>query len=466
MPDCLENMRGARRKMMLEDPVIKVLPLVAIPMIITMLIDSFYSMADAYFVSRLGTAATGAVGINDSLVQLIRSVSVGFGIGASSYISRLLGAREEDEASRVGTTTLVTAMLTVFLLAMTALVWVEPLVMLLGSTESTKQYSVDYARIILIAAPFTAGEVVLGQLLRAEGSTRFAMVGMVSGCVVNVALDPLFISVFEMEVSGAALATAISKTISFGILLIPFLRRKTLLEMKLRFFTPKRSIYKEVARMGVPAFLRSAMLSFAIVVTNNAAGYFGDAALAASSISNRCIKLMSAAIMGYGQGFQPIVGYCWGAKRYKRIRQAYWTCSATGVAAGVLISAAMLAAAPALVRVFAENDPETVAIGTLMIRSQCVTLVFQIMVIITDGLFQALGRGVIAGFLGLSRQLICLVPCVIVLSAMLGVNGLSVAQAAANVLSLLIAVPLLIRLMREIRRLEETEKQDAARSAG
>lgn len=226
------------------------------------------------------------------------------------------------------------------------------------------------------------------------------MLGMVSGCVVNVGLDPICISVFGLGVSGAAIATAISKVVSFSILLSPFLRGKTLLELKLRFFTPKREIYAEVAKMGIPAFLRSSMLSFATAITNNVAGSFSDSALAASSVANRCTKLVSSAIQGFGQGFQPIAGYCWGAKRYKRVREAFWICSAIGAAAGIILGSIMLIFAPKLVSVFAAGDADTIAIGSLMIRSQCVTMVFHIWVIVANGLFQALGRGSLPVFLG------------------------------------------------------------------
>lgn len=457
MSENLSANRTRRREMMLEYPVYKVLPIVAVPMIISMLIDSLYNIADAYFVSQIGQAATAAVGVNDSLAHFIRSVSMGFGVGASSYISRLMGAKREDEASRVGTTTLITGMLLVLLLAALAFVFIEPLIMLLGSTVSTKEYSIDYAQFILAAAPFTAGEVVLGQLLRAEGSTRFSMVGMVSGCVINIILDPIFITVLGLGVAGAAIATSISKVISFGVLLFPFFRRKTLLELRFRFFAPSREIYKEVAKMGIPAFLRSSMLTIATVVTNNVAGAFSDTALAASSLSHRCTRLVASAISGFGQGFQPVVGYCWGAKRYKRVLEAFWTCSIMGAAGVSVLGAIMFVFTPQLIGIFSNGNIEMIAIGTLMIRSQCITMVFHVWIIIVNGLFQALGRAVIAGFLGLSRQLICLVPCVLILSALFGINGLSLAQAVADFLCVVVALPLVVRIVREIKSLAKTE---------
>ncbi len=454
----LTSRRDERRRMMLEGNVFKVIPIIAIPMIISMLIDSLYNVADTYFVSQLGTAATAAVGVNDSLMHLMRSIAMGFGMGASSYISRLMGAKQEDEAGRVAITTLITSMGTLSIIAVIAFIFAEPMVMLLGSTASSARYSMDYARFILISAPFTAGEVGLSHLLRSEGSTKYSMIGMVSGCVINVALDPLFIYTFKMEVAGAALATSISKMISFFVLLTPFLRRHTMLELRLRNFTPKWRIYKEVAKMGIPVFLRSSMMSISSIVTNNIAGSFSDSALAAVSVSNKCTRLVGAGIMGFGQGFQPLAGYCWGAKRYSRVRSSFWACSLMGAVAAIVLGAAMAVFAPQLVGVFTSpNDAAIISIGTHMIRSQCYTMIAHIWVMIANGLFQALGRAVPAGILGLSRQAICLIPSVFILSKLFGVNGLAVSQACADLLSVLIALPMVIKLMNEIKSLPDSE---------
>lgn len=464
MDNRTDTRRAARRKMMLEGPIVKTITIVAVPMMISMLIDSLYNMADAYFVSQLGKAATAAVGVNDSLMGMMRSLAMGFGIGASSYISRLMGAQREEEACKVGTTTVFTAMFILSAIALVAYIFMEPMVMLLGSTATSKQYSMDYAKYILLSAPFTAGGVCLSQLLRSEGSTQLSMVGMVSGCVINVALDPLFINVYGLGVAGAAMATSISKVISFSILLYPFLAKKTMIELKLRYFTPKWSIYQEVAKMGIPTFLRSSMMSVSSVITNNIAGSFGDSALAAVSVANKCTRFMGSAIMGFGQGFQPLAGYCWGAKKYSRTRRAFWTCSAMGATAAVLLGILMGIFAPNLVSVFNKTrDEEVLRIGTLMIRTQCLTLIPHVWVMVINGLFQALGKAVPAGLLGLSRQVICLIPSVIVLTMLFGVNGLACAQATADALSMVIAVPLLLHLLRQINGLEDGAELPAAK---
>ena len=449
----VEEGRAERRRMMLEEPVAKVIPIIAIPMIISMLVDSLYSMADTYFVSQLGRAATAAVGVNDSMSHFIRSVAMGFGVGSSSYMSRLLGAKREEEACRVGTTTVFTSAIVLSVLAAIAYIFINPLVDLLGATASSKPYSMDYARFILFSAPFTAGEVALSHMLRAEGSTKYSMIGMCSGCVVNVALDPLFINVLGMEVAGAALATSISKFVSFVVLLWPFLRKKTLLELKFSYFTPKWTTYKEIIRMGTPTFLRASLMSVASVVTNNIAGGFSDSALAAVSVANKCTRLVGSGIMGFGQGFQPVAGYCWGAKHYRRVRKAFWVSTLIGTCMAIVIGGAMAIFAPKLVAVFAADDADIVSIGTLMIRSQCYTMIFHVWVMLVNGLFQALGRALPAAILSLSRQVICLIPSVVILSLLFEVTGLALSQAASDVLGMFIAVPLVIRISRELNKL-------------
>ena len=445
--------------MMLEDPVARVIPLIALPMIISMIVDSLYNIADTYFVSQLGKTATAAVGVNDSLTHFIRAAAMGFAMGASSYMSRLLGAKKDEEACRVGTTTLYTSVFTLAVLSALGYLFVDPMTDLLGATAGSKPYAMDYARFILFSTPFTAAEVSLSHMLRSEGSTKYSMFGMCSGCIVNVALDPLFIHTLGMEVAGAALATSISKFISFVVLLIPFLRHKTLLEIKFRYFTPKWTIYREVLRMGIPTFLRASMMSVSTVVTNNIAGMFSDSALAAVSVANKCTRLVASGIMGFGQGFQPVAGYCWGAKAYRRVRHAFWVSSLIGAAMAVVVGGAMTFAAPALVRTFAAGDSDIMEIGTLMIRAQCITMALHVWVMLVNGLFQALGRPFPAMVLSLSRQVICLIPAMFILSRLFGVTGLAVSQAAADILGMAIAVPLVIHISKELSHLIATQNE-------
>ncbi len=455
----LELRRENRREMMLKGNILKILPIVALPMVISMLIDTFYNLADTYFVSQLGTAATAAVGVNNSLMFFIRSVGLGFGMGASSYMSRLLGAGKGDKASKVASTTLFTALGFSLSLALIAFCFRGSLVMLLGATETSKAHAISYATFILFAAPLTAGEICLSHFLRSEGSTRFSMIGMVSGCGVNLILDPIFIFVFNFGVAGAAAATALSKLVSFCVLLIPFLRGKSLTKLSFKLFSPSREIYAEVARMGIPAFLRGTVMSFAHVVTNKIAGSYSDSVLAAVSVSNRITMFIGSAIMGFGQGFSPIAGYCYGAKYYRRVRSAFWTTSAIGLGICVVFGTILYIFSPQIVGLFTKTDNEIINVGAYMVRVQIIVLPAHIWGMIINQIFNALGKPVGAAIIGLSRQVICFIPCLIILNILMGVEGLKIAQAVADILSMAIAVPYLISILRFLKK---KELQDGA----
>ena len=449
--------REERRRFMLEGNLLKVIPVIALPQVVTMLIDSLYNMADTYFVSQLGKAATAAVGVNDSLMMIIRAISLGFGMGASSYISRQLGAKNHDEASRAASTTVMTAMGIVAIIAALAYVFRHPLVMFLGATETSSAYSIEYASWILLSAPFTAATVCLSQTLRAEGSTTYSMIGSVSGCIINIFLDPLFISVLGMGVAGAAIATGISKFISVILLMMPYWKRKCVIDIKPKFFTPKIPLYSEIAKMGIPTMLRTSLMSVSTIIINNMAGGFGDAALAAVSVANKSLRLVGSAVMGFGQGFQPIAGFCWGAKKYKRVKKAFYLTTLIGVVLCAVLGTGLFVFAEQAITIFS-SDLDVMDIAILLIRSQCIVLPMHVWVMIATGLFQALGKPFQAGFLGLCRQAFSLIPCVLILTYMFGLTGLSVAQAASDVVSFCFALAFVIPMIKEINNLRNSDE--------
>ena len=451
----VEQKREERRRFMLEGNLLKVIPVIALPQVVTMLIDSLYNMADTYFVSQLGKAATAAVGVNDSLMMIIRAVSLGFGMGASSYISRQLGAKNHEEASRAASTTIMTAMGVVGVIAVIAYIFRHPLVMLLGATETSSAYSIEYASWILLSAPFTAASVCLSQTLRAEGSTTYSMIGSVSGCIINIFLDPFFISVMGLGVAGAAIATGISKFISVMLLMMPYWKRKCVIDIKPKYFTPKIPLYSEIAKMGIPTMLRTSLMSVSTIIINNMAGSFGDAALAAVSVANKSLRFVGSAVMGFGQGFQPIAGFCWGAKKYKRVKKAFYLTTLIGVVLCTILGTGLFTFAEQAITIFSK-DVDVMDIAILLIRSQCIVLPMHVWVMIATGLFQALGKPFQAGFLGLCRQAFSLIPCVLILTYMFGLTGLSVAQAASDVVSFCFALALVIPMMKEINNLRQS----------
>ena len=458
--------RVNRRRMMLEDPMFRVIPKVAIPMIVASLIDSIYNLADAFFVSQLGVNATAAVAVNDSLMHFLRSISMGFAMGASSYISRLMGAKEDERASRVGSTTLFIGVMFSLCFGLFCLTFRSGIVDLLGATASAKKYSMDYSFWILLAAPFTTAELIQNQLLRSEGSTTFAMIGMVSGCVLNIILDPIFINVFGWEVAGAAGATALSKVVSACVLAWPFIRKHAMLDISIKNFKVVKEDFLEVARMGVPAFLRMSLMSFGGVLSNRIAGRYDTAVLSGVAVANKLYRFVASAIMGFSQGFGPVAGFCWGARKYKRVKEAYFTTITIGCVAGVILGALMFTFAHNLIGLFnSEANEMMYTIGTLKIRALCLVFIPHEIVMITSNLYQSLGRPIGNLILSMSRQLIFLIPMLYILPPLLeslgvwGAYGVAVAQAASDCGSFLIlALPLAIHMLRIINRLKDGDE--------
>jgi putative MATE family efflux protein len=334
----------------------------------------------------------------------------------------------------------------------------------LGATDSVRPYSMEYARWILISSPITGATVCLSQALRAEGSTTFSMAGSVSGCVINVILDPIFISVFGLGVAGAAIATGISKLISMTILFYPYLKRRCVLNIHPRLFTPSRAIYGEIARMGIPTMMRTSMMSISTILINNVAASFGDIALASISVANKSLRMVASAVMGFGQGFQPVAGYNFGAKKYDRVLRAFLYTSVIGAAICAVLGAVLAIFARNIIGVFS-NDGDVLALGTVLIRTQCYVLPLHVWVMITTGFFQAMGKAARAGVMGLSRQLLSLIPCVLILTYFFGVDGLARAQAASDVLSFILAGAMVLPAIKQLRAMHREQVKAAAKPA-
>jgi Na+-driven multidrug efflux pump len=298
-----------------------------------------------------------------------------------------------------------------------------------------------------------AANFVMNQCLRSEGSAAYSMIGIVSGAILNIALDPLFIFVFGWGIKGAAAATAISKFVSFAILITPYLRHSSLLRLSLRNVKYARDIVVEVTKMGSPTLIRIGLVATSTIILNNLAGQFSESALAGISVSNRVMMLMNSVVLGFGQGYQPVAGFNWGAKRFDRVRSAFIFSSISGVIAATALGIVLAVFTRQVMLLFTTVDEEMLAIGLLCIRLQCLTLPIHAWVIVVNMSYASLGKAKGAAILSLSRQGICFIPMIILLPRLFGVNGLAAAQAAADVLSLLIALPLCVSLLREIRLL-------------
>ena len=446
-----------KRRYMLDTPIPKLVMRMAIPTIAAMLVTSIYNLADTFFVSHLGTSATGAVGVNSSIDTMIMMTGSLLASGAASFNARLLGANRTQHAREVLSTCFFTALLFGTALMIFGMIFTDPLLLFLGANEEILPYSEQYCRYILLAAPFMATSFVLNQCLRAEGSAIYSMVGMVSGAILNIGLDPLFIFTFGWGVAGASAATAISKLVSWTILMLPYLRKQTVLTIKLSQFKLRWGDFKEVVSMGSAAFLRGGLTTLSSILLNRIAVTFGTSALAAISVSNRINMIMVSACLGFGQGFQPVAGYSWGAERYDRVRGSFNFASRAAVLGVSMIALAMGIFARPLLLLFTENDAELVRIGMFSLRCHCLAMPIGAYCIIVNMLCAGVGRPIPTMLLGASRQGFVL-PLLPVVVPLLGVWGVASVQSIGGVLNLALAVPISMRVTRDTARREAAQK--------
>lgn len=438
--------------MMLDTPVPRLVFKMALPTIVSMLVMSFYNMADTYFVSHLGTAATGAVGINLSLMSFIQMLGTALAMGANSFIARLLGQKRNEDAAKVLSVAFFLSVGIGLVTLVLGLLFMEPLVVLMGARDEVIPYAMDYATYILLAAPFMMGVFVLNQCLRAEGAATLSMIGVVSGSLLNIGLDPIFISTFGLGVAGAAIATAISKVVSFIILVIPYLRARTVIRLSIHDFKPNREIAAELIKMGFPTLARTGLTTLANIVTNNVASAFSVSALAAISVVNKIMTFVSSAVLGFGQGYQPVAGFNWGAERYDRVKKSFWFSSLVSVFSVSALGIAAAVFAPQLMMAFTEYDQEMVEIGALAIRMQCLAMPSVAWVIIVNMTYAGLGKAAGAAILSVVRQGVFFIPMVLLLPRLFDVYGLASVQGAADMLTLILSVPLSVTILREIGR--------------
>ena len=443
--------------MMLNEPIHRIIPKMAIPTIVAFLITSIYSLADTYFVSSLGTNATAAVSVNSSLDQLIMMCGSMLAVGANSYIARLLGQGNEKKASQVLSTSFFTAMGIGALLMVFGNIFMVPMVRLLGATPTCEQYSIDYATYVLYAAPFMAANFVMNQCLRSEGSAMLSMVGMGFGGILNVILDPIFIMPWglNMGVAGASLATAISKWVSFGILIFPYVTRRSLLHLTIRNFYPSRDIVSKVVSVGSSSMFRSGLAVISAIALNSIAGSISDSVLAAVGVCNKVMMFPFSIILGFGTGFQPVAGFNWGAKRYDRVQESYRFCSKVVIIGGLIMALTVGLLADTFVLLFAGSDAEMRRIGVICMVSQCIALPVHGWVAIVNMLCAGLGNAKGALALSTSRQGTCFLPILYPLAFLFGAYGIACVQALADVLTLLLAVPIQRKTNRAIAQAQQ-----------
>lgn len=439
---------------MTGEPVRRLVCRLAVPTIVSMLVTSFYNMADTFFVGRLDTSAVAAVGSAVSLMAVIQAVGFFFGHGSGNHISRELGSQRRESAEAMAATGFFSALLIGLALMIPGQLLLEPLCRLLGATDTMLPYAMDYVRYILFGMPFMMSSLVLNNQLRFQGNAFYGMIGIATGAALNLGLDPLFIFVLDLGAGGAALATVISQFASWCLLFIGANRAGGNLPVRWKNFHPRFAHYREILRGGTPSLLRQSIASVAVASLTYAARPYSDAAIAAMSIVSRVMMFANSALIGFGQGFQPVCGFNYGAKRFDRVREAYRFCVRTAAAVLVVLAAAAFVLAQPIVALF-RNDPTVIQVGTSALRLQCLTFPLASVLVLTNMMLQTIGSVWRASFLALARQGLLFIPFVLVLPQVIGLNGIVLAQPIADALSFVCAVCMARVTLAEMKRAED-----------
>lgn len=435
---------------MTTEPVSKLINELATPTIVSMLITSIYNMADTFFVARIeSSSATAAVGVAFAVMALIQAIGFFCGHGSGNYMSRMLGAGKVENAKKMAVTGFTLAIIFGILLAVFGLIFIEPFARILGSTETMMPYTKAYLSYILLGAPFMCAGLVMNNQLRFQGNAMFAMIGITTGGILNIFLDPVFIFGFDLGVAGAAIATIISQAISFVILLIGIFKSDSL-NYSIKEISLNKYYIQQIAKGGLPSLARQGLGSVSTAILNLCTGNFGDAAIAGVSIVTRVMQFCFSVVIGFGQGFQPVCGFNYGAKRFDRVKEGFWYGVKVGTVFTFVVAIIAFIFAKDILVLFQGNDPTVVAVGSATLRFQCLSFVLTVYLTMANMMLQVCGKTWQATLLAASRQGLFLIPVVAVLPLIIGIQGIEMGQMISDILSFAIAVPITLSFFKEL----------------
>lgn len=444
-----KDVRSKRYIYMTQTPVPKLILKLSVPTIISMLVTGIYNSADTFFVGKISTEATAAVGIVFSVMAIIQAVGFMCGQGSGNYLARMLGANDNKQANEVASTGFAISLIIGVVIAAVGIFLVDPISHLLGASEATLDDTKNYMRIILIGAPFMTGQFVINNQLRFQGSAVYAMMGLLAGAIANIALDPLYIFVFDLGVSGAALATVSGQIISFIVLFIGS-KQGVNIHIKFRNIRINGHYIFQIINGGIPSLFRQGLAALATIMLNKIAGeYGGDAAIAGMSVATRTLMLVSSALIGFGQGYQPVCSFNFGANLKKRVKEGYFFCLRYGTYFLIVVAALCFAFAPQIISWF-RDDPDVIRIGAKALRFQSVSLPLMSGIVMTNMMLQSIGAGVKASISSSARSGIFFIPLLLLFSALFGLTGVESAQAAADVCAMILAVPFAYSELRKM----------------
>lgn len=437
----------------------KALLAMGIPTMVGMLVNAFYNLVDAYFVGGLGESQMGAISVVYPLGQVVVGLGLLFGNGAASYISRLLGRGDRENADKVASTALYSSVSVGAVIILISMVFLHPILKLLGATDSILPYAATYAGIYIVSCIFNVFNVTMNNIVTSEGAAKTTMCALLTGAVLNIALDPLFIYVFDLGVAGAAIATAISQVVSTCVYLTYIFRKKSVFHFRVKDCTYTKETMSEIFKIGIPTLVFQILTSVSISLINNAAGDYGDSAIAGMGVVTRLISMGSLSVFGFIKGFQPIAGYSYGAKKFDRLREAIKTSILWSTAFCVIFGVILVLFPTSIVSQFTKGDAEMIRIGAASLRANGISIMLFGFYTVYSSLFLALGKGREGFILGACRQGICFIPIILLLPMVWGLNGIMYAQPIADVLSAVITIFMAIPLHK---KLNEMQKQTSA----
>ncbi len=444
------NSQSKKMELLGSTSIPKALLAMGIPTMIGMLVNAFYNLVDAYFVGGLGESQMGAISVVYPLGQVVVGLGLLFGNGAASYISRLLGRGDKENADKVASTALYSSVSVGAVIIIISMVFLHPILKLLGATDSILPYAATYAGIYIVSCIFNVFNVTMNNIVTSEGAAKTTMCALLTGAVLNIALDPLFIYVFDLGVAGAAIATAISQVVSTCVYLTYIFRKKSVFHFRVKDCTYTKETMSEIFKIGIPTLVFQILTSVSISLINNAAGGYGDSAIAGMGVVTRLISMGSLSVFGFIKGFQPIAGYSYGAKKFDRLREAIKTSILWSTVFCVIFGVILALFPTAIVSQFTKGDAEMIRIGAASLRANGISIMLFGFYTVYSSLFLALGKGREGFILGACRQGICFIPVILLLPIVWGLNGIMYAQPIADVLSAVITVFMAIPLHKKM----------------
>ena len=444
------NSRNNKMELLGNAPISKALLAMGIPTMLGMMVNAIYNLVDAYFVGGLGTSQMGAISVVYPLGQIVVGLGLLFGNGSASYLSRLLGNRDQEQADRVASTALYSSVAVGAVLIIFSMIFLRPILRLLGATDSIMPYAMTYAAIYVVSCIFNVFNVTMNNIVTSEGAAKTTMFALMAGAVLNIGLDPVFIYTLDMGVAGAAIATAISQIVSTLIYLTFIFRKKSIYSFKIKNCTFTKEIMSEIFKIGIPTLVFQILTSLSISLVNTQAGPYGDSVIAGMGAVTRIVSMGSLIVFGFIKGFQPIAGYSYGAKKFDRLHKAIRTSILWSTVFCVIYGLLLTIFSSRIIAQFTDGDLEMIRVGTQSLRINGLSFLLFGFYTVYSSLFLALGKGLEGFVLGACRQGICFVPVILILPVFWGINGILYVQPIADVLSAIITIFMALHLHKEL----------------